>query len=184
MGYHHTPTTLAVTNNSECFPSYDQLSNPPCQGAQTLILLPFLWPERSISGQVLKAPVVKKVYLTPRNFARHGDQFFEVARYLPCPFIRSSLSWYPYFLFAIPVSTLTLNSGSKFLTCSNGGWWPLAASAGSICRLLYWSNHIIFTWELSQKSDITEHSNLPECKWWIMSKQFYVVVAGVWPSLG
>ncbi len=79
-------------------------------------------------------------------------QFSEVARHLACPFIPSPLS-YHNFLFVISVSKVPFKSRIKLLTCSNGEQWcPLAASAGSICTLLYRGNLIIFKWELLLKS--------------------------------
>ncbi len=74
----------------------------------------------------------------------HTQTFSEVARYLPCPFILSSWSLFLFFLVVIPVSSVRINSCINLPACGNDHeWWPLEASAGSICKLLYMGNIMI-----------------------------------------
>ncbi len=65
------------------------------------------------------------------------------------------LKYYAYVLYVIYVSAVPLDSGSKLLTCGNGEQWcPLASFTGSIGRILYMGNLVIFKRKLLPEANI------------------------------
>ncbi len=98
----------------------------------------------------------KGVYISRRNFAKHwvhflGSQMSPLS--IHAIFIKPlSLLSVRYFCFcSIPQFM------NKLVTCSNGEQWcPLVASTGSIGKILYWGDLIIFKWyALLESSNIT-----------------------------